>query len=240
MFRSAVIFDRQLAEAHLMKWKCICFFPLCRHPVWPDGGSVSSELDMYLLGMYLYALLCRHLLSFDPAVRRTASCEVEMYSPPPCFRLIPTFCYCFYGFFRELDIASGRSPDRNKEDPFHAPTRWAKLYDFAPDIQDAMELRALWPHVIFVKVISVWYGLVSRMIFPSDLAMCGLHEFLRYDVGEGELLFMMTDELDYIGRVWLRTSFARSQQDLRYTRTEYNCHQLHSFRIVYNQPVLYI
>ena len=23
------------------------FFPLCRHPVWPDGGSVSSELDMY-------------------------------------------------------------------------------------------------------------------------------------------------------------------------------------------------
>ena len=41
---------------------------------------MSSELDMYLLGLYLYALLCRHLLSFDPAVRRTASCEVEMYS----------------------------------------------------------------------------------------------------------------------------------------------------------------
>ena len=29
-----------------------CFFPLCRQPVWPDGGSVSSKL-----GMYLYAPL---------------------------------------------------------------------------------------------------------------------------------------------------------------------------------------
>ena len=142
---------------------------------------MSSELDMYRLGMYLYALLCRHLLSFDPAVRRTASGEVEMYSPPPCFRLILTFCYCFYGFFRELDIASGRSPDRNKADPFHAPTRWAKLYDFAPNIQDAMELRALGPHAIFVKAI---YTLGSRRIFLSDLALCGLHEFLLLNVAD--------------------------------------------------------
>ena len=89
------------------------------------------------------------------------------------------FCYCFYGFFRELDIASGRSPDRNKADPFHAPTRWAELYDFAPDIQDAMEPRALGPHAIFVKVI---YTLGSRRIFPSDLALCGLYEFLRQNV----------------------------------------------------------
>ena len=181
MFRCIVIFYRQLSEAHLMKWKCILFFLLCRHPVWPDGGSVSFELDMYRLGMYLYALLCRHLQSFDPAVRRTASCEVEMYSPSPCFRLILTFCYCFYGFFRALDIVSGRSPDRNKADPFHAPTRWTKLYEFAPDIQDAMDLRALGPHAIFVKVI---YTLGSRRIFPSDLALCGLHEFLCLNVAD--------------------------------------------------------
>ena len=57
--------------------------------------------------------------------------------------------------------------------------RWAKLYDFAPDIQDAMELRALGPHAIFVKVI---YTLGSRRIFQSDLALCGLHEFLRLNV----------------------------------------------------------
>ena len=39
------------------------FFSLYRHPVWPDGGSVSSKLDMYL-----YAPLCHHLLSFDSVV----------------------------------------------------------------------------------------------------------------------------------------------------------------------------
>ena len=133
----------------------ICWFlPLYRHPVWPYGGSMSSELDVYRLGMYLYAPLCRHLLSLDPAVRQTASCEVEVYFPPTCFELILTFCYCFYGLFRELDIGSGRLPDKNKADPFHALARWAKLYDFAPDIQDAMELWALGPHAIFVKVID--------------------------------------------------------------------------------------
>ena len=78
-----------------------------------------------------------------------------MNSLPPCFRLILTFCYCFYGFFRELDLASGRSPDRDEADPFHGQTRWAKLNDFASDIPDAMELWALGPHAILVKVISV-------------------------------------------------------------------------------------
>ena len=165
---------------------------LCRHLVSAVGRSASYELDMYLLGMYLYAPLCRHLLSFDPAVRRTASREVEMDFLPPCFRLILTICYCFYGFFGERDIASGRSPDRNQADPFHAPTRLAKLYDFAPDIQDAMELRALGTHATLVKVISIWNSRGSRRIFPNDLALCGLHEFLLYDVGEVELLFMMT------------------------------------------------
>ena len=50
----------------------------------------------------------------------------------------------------------------------------------------AMELRALGPHAIFVKVI---YTLGSRRIFPSDLALCGLHEFLRQneaDIQEGK------------------------------------------------------
>ena len=56
------------------------FVLLCCQPVWLDGASVVAELDIYLLGMSLYALLCRHLLSFDPAVPRTASGEGEMYS----------------------------------------------------------------------------------------------------------------------------------------------------------------
>ena len=58
--------------------------PLCRHPVWPDGGSVLPELSMYELDMSLYAPLCCHLLSFDPAVHRTASHVGEMFSLPPC------------------------------------------------------------------------------------------------------------------------------------------------------------
>ena len=66
------------------------FVPLCRHPVWPDVGRVVAELDIYLLDMSLHALLCRHLLSFDPAVPRTASGEGEMYTLPPCFKLILT------------------------------------------------------------------------------------------------------------------------------------------------------
>ena len=80
--------------------------PLFRHPVWPDGGSVfADELSMYELAMSLYAPLCRQLLFFDPAVHRTTSGEGEMFSLPPCFILILTFCYCFYDFLRELQIA---------------------------------------------------------------------------------------------------------------------------------------
>ena len=45
---------------------------------------------------------------------RTASGEGEMYSLPPCFTLILTFCYYSYGFLRELDLAFGRSPDRTR------------------------------------------------------------------------------------------------------------------------------
>ena len=106
--------------------------PLCRHLVSAVGRSASYELNMYMLDMYMYVPLCCHLLAFDPAVRRTVSLEVEMYFLPPCFRLILTICYCFYIFFREQDIASGRSPDRNQADPFHTLTRLANLYDFVP------------------------------------------------------------------------------------------------------------
>ena len=129
--------------------------PLCRHPVWPDGGSVFAELSMYELPMALYAPLCRQLLFFDPPVHRTASVEVEMYFLPPSLKLILTFCCYFYGFLREMDLAFGRPPDRVETHSFHGQTRWAKLHDLAPDINDAMELWALGPHLILVKVISV-------------------------------------------------------------------------------------
>ena len=74
----------------------------------------------------------------------------------------------FYGFLRELDLAFGRSSDRVETHFFHGQTRWAKLEDLAPDIQDVMELCALEPHVIIVKVISV----------------CGLHVFFHQYVAD--------------------------------------------------------
>ena len=114
--------------------------PLWRHPVWPDGGSVFAALSMYELDMSLYAPLCHQILFFSPAVHRTASGEGEMFSLPPCFKLILTLCYYVYGFLRELDLAFGRSPDRDEALPFHGQTRWVKFNDLAPDIHDAMEL----------------------------------------------------------------------------------------------------
>ena len=44
-----------------------------------------------------------------------------------------------------------------------------------------MELWDIGPHAIFVKMI---YTLGSRRTFQSDLALCGLHEFLHLDVAD--------------------------------------------------------
>ena len=140
--------------------------PLCRHSVGPAGGSVFAELDMSLYDPCL--CVCRQLLAFSPTVHRTTSNEGEMYFLPQCFKLFLILCCYFYGFLRELDLAFGRSSDRVETHSFHGQTRWAKLHDLAPDIQDAMELWALEPDVILVKVKSV----------------CGLHIFFHQYVAD--------------------------------------------------------
>ena len=61
----------------------------------------------------------------------------------------------FYEFIREQELGTGRSPDTDKADSFNRQIRRAKLNDFAPDIQDAMEIWALRPHATTVKVISI-------------------------------------------------------------------------------------
>ena len=139
--------------AEWSKYDLVIFLdsPLCRHPVWPDGGSVFAELDMSLYDPCL--CVCRQLIAFNPAVHRTAS--GEMYSLRPYFRLILTFSYFLYAFLMELELGTSRPPDTDKADSFHGQIRWAKLNDCAPDIQDAKELWALRPHARFVKVISV-------------------------------------------------------------------------------------
>ena len=89
--------------------------PRCHHPVLPDGGSVCADMSRY-------APLCRQLLVFNPAVRRTTSGEGEMCSLSPSVRLILTFCYYFHEFLREQEIGTGRLPDTDKADSFHEQT----------------------------------------------------------------------------------------------------------------------
>ena len=93
--------------------------PWCRHPVWPDGGSVFAELVMSLYDPCLWE--CRQLLAFDPAVLRT----------PPFFRLILTYSYCLYDFLREQELGTGGSPITDKAVSFHGQIKRAKLNVFA-------------------------------------------------------------------------------------------------------------
>ena len=103
--------------------------------------------------MFLYDLcpcMCRQLLAFDPAVQRTTSGEGEMCCLSPYFRLVLTFCYCFYEFLREQELGTGRLPETDKVDFFYRQTSWVKFNDCVPDFQDAMELWALRPYAILV------------------------------------------------------------------------------------------
>ena len=136
------------------------FLPLYLHPVWPDGGSVFAELNISLYDPCLCVF--RQLLAFNPAVHQTASGEGKMYSLPPYFRLILTFSYCLYEFLREQELGTGRSP----ADSFNGQIRWARLNDFAPDIQEVWALR---PHAILVKVISVCRVHVFFHQYVADL-----------------------------------------------------------------------
>ena len=128
-------------------------------------------------------------------------------------------------------MASGRSPDRDQVGPSYAPSdplpgtflglsldiRSEKLYDLAPDIPDVMGLRAPRPSVAVVKVMSVRDSQCIRVVTPDD------HEILLHDMGEEELPFVATSELDYLRRIWPLALFAfmtRYQQDLERKRKE--------------------
>ena len=92
-----------------------------------------------------------------------------------------------------------------------------KLYDLAPDIPDVMGLRALRLSGAVVKVMSVTDSRCIRVVTPDDHVKIGFHEILLHDMGEEELPFMATSELNYLRRVWPRALYAfmsRYQQDL--------------------------
>ena len=141
--------------------------PLCRDPVWPDGGSVFAELDMSLYDPCLW--VCHQLLVFNPAVRHTASGAGEICSFSPSSRLILTLCYCFYEFLREQKLRTNRLPDTDKANSFHGQTSWVRFNNCEPNFQDAMELWALRPTQILGKVISVCRIHVFFHQYVSDL-----------------------------------------------------------------------
>ena len=91
----------------------------------------------------------------------------------------------------ELDLAFGSSSDRVEIHSFHGQTRWAKLHDLAPDIQDAMELWALEPDVILVKVISVCALHVFFHQYVADLRERKLQNVFR-TVSTSPLVFNRT------------------------------------------------
>ena len=77
-----------------------------------------------------------------------------------------------------------------------------------------MGLRALRPSAAIVKVMSVPDSRCIRVVNPDDHVNIGFHEILLHDMGEEELPFVATSELD---RVWPRDLFvfmSRYQQDL--------------------------
>ena len=43
---------------------------------------------------------------------------------------------------------------------------------------------------------------------PDGHVACGFHEILLHDMGEEELRFVATSELDYLRRIWPRALFA--------------------------------
>ena len=111
-------------------------------------------------------------------------------------------------FVKERDIVSGRSPDRDQADPSNSPSRSVQLYDFTPDIQDAMELRALGPSAELVKTMSVRDSQSVWIVTPDDHVECGFHGILFHEMREEESPFVATSKLDYIRGDWPRVLLA--------------------------------
>ena len=79
-----------------------------------------------------------------------------------------------------------------------------------------MGLRALRPNAAIVKVMSLRDSQCIRVVTPDDHVECSFHEILLHDMGEEELPFVASSELNYLRRIWPRALFAfmtRHQQE---------------------------
>ena len=147
----------------------------------------------------------------------TWTVRVEIY-----FRVtgILIICCCFHRFFKERDIVSGRSPDRDQADPSYTLSKSVRLYDFVPDIQDAIKLRALGPCAELVKTMSVRDSQCIRIVTPDDHVECGFHGILFHEMREEELSFVATSELDGDWPRVLLALMTRYRQNLERKRKE--------------------
>ena len=156
--------------------------------------------------------------------------RVDIYLLLPSVTVILIICCCFFRIFWVWDMASDGLTNREQMGPlpgtFLGPSldiRSERLYDLTLDIPDVMGLRALRPNAAIVKVMSVRDSQCIRVVTPDDHMECDFHEILLHDMGEEELPFVVTSELNYLRRIWLRALFAfmtRHQQDLERQRKE--------------------
>ena len=80
--------------------------------------------------------------------------------------------------------------------------RSERLYDFTPDIQDDMDLRALRPSAELVKTMSVRDSQSIRIVTPDVHVECGFHGFLFREMREDESSCVATSELDSLRGNW--------------------------------------
>ena len=146
------------------------------------------------------------------------------------------------------DMASDGLTNREQTGPlpgtFLGPSldiRSERLYDLTPDIPDVMELRALRPNAAIVKVMSVRDSQCIRVVTPEDHVECGFYKILLHDMGEEELPFMATSELNYLRCIWPQALFAfmtRHQQDRerkqKKCKERFGCTQPETVHIVAN------
>ena len=155
---------------------------------------------------------CRHL---QTAVGRSMPdiCSSNWTVRVEIYLLLPSLiiCCCFFRIFWVRDMASDGLTNREQAGPLPGSSlgpsldiRSERLYDLTPDIPDVMGLRALRPNAAIVKVMSVRDSQCIRVVTPDDHMACGVHEILLHNMGEEELPFVATSELDYIRRIWLR------------------------------------
>ena len=127
-------------------------------------------------------------------------------------KIVLIFCYFYRSFGSVAGTFFGLSLDITLE----------KLYDLTPYIPDVMGLRALRPSAAVVKV-TVPDSRCIRVVTPDDHVNIGFHDILLHDMGEEELSFVPTSELDYLRRIWPRALLAfmsRYQQDSEHMRKE--------------------